>query len=316
MTFDIIISWLAFTPEFAMPLILAALGLIINERAGVLNLGAEGLMLVGAMTSVAVWIELADTGWQSPWFGMLGAAIAGAAVAALFAFMVVILRASQVVTGVALVFFCIGLTGLLGSQMSWTDTPVPGFSRIDLGWLSEIPVIGRIVFHQDPWVYLTLLLVVLVHFGLFHSVTGLKLRAVGHNPQAADTAGVSVIAYRFGAVVVGGALVGLAGGYLAQASAKIWVDELTQGRGWIAIALVIFARWRPWRAVFGALLFGGIEALIPRLNAAGFALPQYFLLMTPYLATLVVLVYAALATRKGANAPLALGLPFVREERR
>jgi simple sugar transport system permease protein len=241
---------------------------------------------------------------------------AAAVVSALFAFMVVVLRTNQVVTGIALVFFGSGLTGLLGVRGGWTDQAVEGFTPIDFGALSQLPVAGKILFGQDAIVYLTIPILILVHRLLYRSVLGMKLRAVGENPQAADAAGVSVDLYRCGAVIAGGALVGLAGGYLALASSKIWIDDMTGGRGWIAIALVIFARWMPWRALAGAVLFGGIEALIPRISAAGIQVPQYFMLMTPYVATLIVLVYVGLVRRAGSEAPAALGMAYVREDRR
>lgn len=306
---DFIANWLAFTPVFATPLILATLGLIINERAGVINLGAEGLMLCGALTGVAAYVELG----QNSLVAMVASGIAGMLVASLFAFLVVVLRADQVVTGITIVFFGIGLTGLIGLQ--WNDKAIAGFQKLDLGVLSDIPFLGKVFFSQDPMVYLTIPIIAGVWWFLFRTKTGLNLRAVGENPQAADAAGIGVDLYRFCAVTAGGALCGMAGGYLALAAAKIWVNEMTHGRGWIAIALVIFARWMPGRAVFGALLFGGIEALIPRILAAGWPVPQYFLQMTPFLATLGVLVYAGLRRSRSA-APGALGLPYVREDRR
>ncbi len=306
---DFIANWLAFTPVFATPLILATLGLIINERAGVINLGAEGLMLCGALTGVAAYVELG----QSTFVSMAASGVAGFVVAALFAFLVVVLRADQVVTGITIVFFGVGLTGLIG--LKWNDKAIAGFQKLDLGVLSDIPFLGKVFFAQDAMVYLTIPIIGGVWWFLFRTRTGLNLRAVGENPQAADAAGIGVDLYRFCAVTAGGVLCGMAGGYLALAAAKIWVNEMTHGRGWIAIALVIFARWMPGRAVFGALLFGGIEALIPRIFAAGWPVPQYFLQMTPFLATLAVLVYAGLR-RSRSDAPGALGLPYVREDRR
>ena len=307
---NFIVDWIAFTPIFAVPLVLATLGLIINERAGVLNLGAEGLMLCGALASVAAYLGLGG----NPWVGMLAAFLAGFVVAILFAFVVVILRADQVVTGITIVFFGTGLTSLIG--VPWMNKAVEGFTQVDLGFLSDLPVVGKIVFSQDPMVYLTLPIIYLVWRFLFRSMIGLRLRSVGENPQAADAAGLDVELYRFGAVVIGGGLVGASGGYLALSAAKIWFDDMVQGRGWIAIVLVIFARWMPGRALFGAVLFGGIEALIPRIFAAGLPVPQYFVLMTPFLATLFVLVYAAVYSKASTSAPGALGLPYVREDRR
>ncbi len=305
-----VVDWIAFTPIFAVPLALATLGLIVNERAGVINLGAEGLMLCGALASVAAFLALGG----SPWIGMAAAFFAGLVVSAAFAFLVVLMRADQVVTGITLVFFGAGLTSLVGAP--WMNRAVAGFTQLDLGPLSALPVVGKILFGQDPMVYLTLPIFYLVWRILFRSMAGLRLRAVGENPQAADAAGLDVALYRFAAVTLGGALVGTAGGYLALSAAKIWFDDMVQGRGWIAIVLVIFARWMPGRALLGALLFGGIEALIPRVFAAGWPVPQYFVMMTPFFATLFVLVYAALHGRSAAGAPGALGLPHAREDRR
>lgn len=306
---EFVANWLAFTPVFATPLVLATLGLIVNERAGVINLGAEGLMLCGALAGVAAYVEF---GHSAP-VGMLASGVAGWLVAILFALLVVALRADQVVTGITIVFFGVGLTGLVGVQ--WNDKAIRGLEKLDLGALSDLPFLGKVFFAQDAMVYLTVAIAAGVWWFLFRSRTGLNLRAVGENPQAADAAGVKVDLYRFCAVAAGGVLCGMAGGYLALAAAKIWVNEMTHGRGWIAIALVIFARWMPGRAVVGALLFGGIEALIPRIFAAGWPVPQYFLQMTPFLATLGVLVYAGLR-RTRSDAPGALGLPYVREDRR
>ncbi len=307
---DFIANWLASTPIFAVPLIIAALGLIINERAGVLNLGAEGILLSGALASIIAYLDLGG----NMGVGLLAAIMAGAILGAVFAFLVVILRNNQVVTGITFVFFGSGLTGLLGTP--WTDKAITGIQPLHIPVLSDIPYIGKILFSQDVVVYATVLLTYFVWRYLNRSLTGLRLRAVGENPQAADADGMSVTTYRFLAVVTGGAFLGLAGGYLALASAKIFIFDMTHGRGWIAIALVIFARWMPGRAVLGGLLFGGIEALIPRIMAAGLPVPQYYLLMTPYAMTLAVLVYSAVYSRHGQGAPLALGLPYVREDRR
>ena len=227
-------------------------------------------------------------------------------VSILFATMVIVLRINQVISGLALVFFCQGLTSLLGTAFGWENRTFAG--------------LGTLALRQNAMVYLTLPVFFAVAFVLSHSALGLRLRAVGENPQAADAAGISVLRYRFAAVLAGSAIVGLAGGYLSVVSTKLWVDGMTAGRGWIAVALVIFARWSPWRALAGALLFGCIEALIPQLAAAGIPLPQYFVFMTPYAVTLAVMIWAGLAASKGklgsGGEPGALGEPYVREERR
>lgn len=302
-------NWLASTPGMAAPLLIAALGLMINERAGVLNLGAEGLMMIGALAGV---IGAFHTG--SPWVGVGAAIVAAGLVSALFAFIVVVLRANQVITGLTVVAFGAGLTGLIGPPYS--QASISSFSDIDLGFLTNIPYVGRMVFGQDVLFYAAIGLTIGAWWVLFRTRLGLSLRAVGESPQAADAAGVEVQAMRIGAVITGGALCGLAGANLSLAASQTWVEGMTGGRGWIAVALVIFARWRPGRAVLGALLFGSIEALIPRIQATGTNVPTFLLKMLPYVATLVVLVFTALVQRSGQGAPAALGLPYVREDRR
>lgn len=307
---EFVANWLASTPLFAVPLFVAALGLILNERAGVLNLGCEGIMLCSALAASAVFLEAGN----SVPLGLIAAIAAGIVVSFGFGFFVVVLRTNQVVTGITVVFLGSGLTGLFG--VPWMNVALAGLQPIHIPGLTGIPLIGRFLFGQDPVVYVSLALVALVWHLLYRTRIGLELRAVGENPQAADADGVNVEAYRLAAVTAGGALIGLAGGYLALASAKIFVFDMTQGRGWIAIALVIFARWMPWRALLGGLLFGGIEAIIPRIKVAGLPIPQYFLEMAPYAVTLIVLIYAALRLRAGQDAPKALGEPYVRQDRR
>jgi len=283
---DMIANWLGNTPDFAVPFALAALGLILTERAGVLALGAEGLMLVGALAGIGAQLAFGSHGTS-----LLLAMGAAAVVSLLFALMVLVLRINQVIAGLALVFFCQGLTGLLGTLLDWTNKPVKGLGAVELWPLSELPLLGK-VFVQNPLVFMTLLIVLAVVWFLTRSTTGLRLRAVGENPQAADAAGISVL------------------------STKLWIADMTGGRGWIAVALVIFARWSPWKALAGALLFGCIEALIPQLAASGVRLPQYFVLMTPYAVTLAVMIWVASGKNVSGNQPGALGIPFIREERR
>ena len=309
---DFLINWLVNTPTFAVPYALAALGLIITEKSGVLSLGAEGFMLVGAMAGVGALIQFGG----SPLLALVAAGLAAAVVSLIFALLVIGLRVNQVIAGLAMVFLCQGLTSLVAAKWGWTSRAIVGLGAAPIPFLSDIPLLGRIFFRQDVVVYLTLPIFFAVQWIMTRTGTGLRLRAVGENPEAADAAGISVPLYRLGAVVVGAALVGLAGGYLSVAVAKIFVDGMTNGRGWIAIALVIFARWHPWRALLGAILFGGIEALIPRVAAIGVQLPQYFVLMTPYIATLLVMVWTAISGNTRLDEPSALGRPHVREERR
>ena len=307
---DLLIPWLGSIPDFAVPYALAVLGLILAERAGVLSLGAEGLMLVGALAAIGAQLTLGVTG-----ISLLVAMFAASAVSILFAVMVIWLRINQVIAGLALVFFCQGLTSLVGTLFGWTSQPVSSVGPLALWPLSELPVIGRL-FVQNPVAWITPWLFFAVVYYLNQSNSGLRLRAVGENPQAADAAGLSVNGYRFAAVVIGAALIGLAGAYISLLSTKLWIAGMTGGRGWIAVGLVIFARWHPWKALWGAMLFGCIEALIPQLAAAGVRLPQYFVLMTPYLVTLVVMIWVATSRKEVDSQPGALGEPYVREERR
>lgn len=310
MSGSIVLNWLASTPDFAVPYALAALGLIISERAGVLSLGAEGLMLVGALAGIGAQIALGQ-----PAVSLVLAMLAASAVSLLFAVMVIWLRVNQVIAGLALVFFCQGLTALVGSLAEWTNHATEGIGSMALWPLSLLPGAGRL-FEQNAMVWLTLPIFVAVAWFLSRTSAGLRLRAVGENPQAADAAGIRVTVWRLAAVLAGSALVGLAGAYISVVSTKLWIAGMTGGRGWIAVGLVIFARWSPWKALVGALLFGCIEALIPQLAAAGVQLPQYFVMMTPYAVTLGVMVWVALARRGGDDEPGALGQPYVREERR
>ncbi|MFJ1257356.1 ABC transporter permease [Cupriavidus sp. CuC1] len=307
---DLIANWLGNLPDFAVPFALAALGLIISERAGVLSLGAEGLMLAGALAGIGTQLAV-----HEPGIALLASMAAAMAVSVLFAAMTIWLRVNQVIAGLALVFFCQGVTGLLGTVLGWTNQPVTGLPALPLGPLAQLPLVGGL-FRQNLVAYLTPCIFAAVAWYLHRSVSGLRLRSVGENPQAADAAGIPVLRYRFLAVLAGSALVGLAGGYIAVISTKLWIAGMTGGRGWIAVGLVIFARWAPWRAFAGAVVFGGIEALIPQLAAAGIALPQYFLLMTPYVVTLGVMVWVAMTRRGSDETPGALGEPYLREERR
>jgi len=305
---EFIIFWLSATPSYAAPLLLAALGLIINERAGVLNLGAEGMMACGALAGALVSLA-----FSSPLLGIAAAVIAGATMAAIFGGLTVVLRCDQVVSGLILVALGAGVTGLLGRDI--VGQTLPGFREVDLWFLSDLPVVGPVIFRQNTLTYLSFLFAVLVWWWMYRSVSGLRLRAVGESPSTADANGINVIAARFLAVVVGGAFCGLAGGYLALASSFIWVEGMIAGRGWIAIGLVIFARWNPRQAILGALLFGAVEALIPRVQATGMDVPIYLMMMLPYLTTLGVLVVASKFDEKRSQEPANLGIPYARQDR-
>ena len=306
---DFFVNWVSVVPQFAVPFALATLGLIICERSGVLNLGAEGFMLMGAMIGAGATLA---TG--SPHLSLFLAALSAGAMSLLFGFLVITLRVNQVISGLTMVFFAQGLTTLVSTKMDWTNKAFDGIGKIDFGPLADIPLVGRLLFDQDIVVYITILIFIAAVFAFERTEQGLRIRAVGENPEAADSAGVSVVMNRYLAVFIGCMFVGLAGAYMSVVVSKIWVDGMSGGRGWIAIALVIFARWRFWPALAGAVLFGCVEALIPRIAAVGLQVPQYFVLMLPYVATLTVMVWASLG-KNSSGAPAALGKPFVREER-
>ncbi len=284
----------------------ATLGEIFAERSGILNLGVEGMMLVGAL---AGFVTTARTG--NPWLGVLAAGMAGGLLSLIHGVLCVTLRANQVASGLALTIFGTGLSASLGK--GFIGVPAAGFHPVAVPGLSGIPFLGPVLFQQDPLVYLSYLLVPAAWYALYRTRWGLDIRAVGENPEAADAMGVDVTRVRYTGVVVGGVLAGLGGTFLSTAYTSMWIENMTAGRGWIAVALVIFATWDPLRAVIGAYLFGGVNALQLNLQAAGTRLPIYLLLMAPYIFTIVVLVFATRETaRKRLGAPAALSVPYSR----
>lgn len=318
MTLALLISILAVTIQAGTSLVFAAIGEIFTERAGILNLGLEGILIMGAVTAFAVGFHT-----ESLLLGTLAAMLVGGVLASIHAFLSVTLRADQVVSGLALTLFGIGLSSFLGQRLGPEGAPLvglvgPKFTKAALPGLSQIPVIGPALFNQDPLVYLMYLTVPLAAYLLYRTRPGLHLRAVGEDPATADAMGISVTRTRYLATIGGGMLMGLGGAHLSLAYTPGWTENLTGGRGWIAIALVIFATWDPWRVVLGALLFGGVNAVQFRLQAAGGSVvPSAVLAMMPYLLTIVVLtlitVYENVSRRLGA--PAALGLPYMRGER-
>jgi simple sugar transport system permease protein len=298
-------------------LVYATIGEIITERAGILNLGVEGMMIMGAVTAFAAAFH---TG--SVWAGVLTAMLVGGLMALIHAFLTITMRADQTVSGLALTIFGSGLASFLGQRMGPGGTPLvgqvgPRFGKAPIPGLSSLPLIGSSVFNQDILVYAMYIFVPVAWYILYKTRPGLHLRAIGESPQTADAMGVNVFALRYLYTIVGGMLVGLGGAHLSLAYTPGWTENLTGGRGWIAIALVIFATWDPVRAVVGALLFGGVNAVQFRLQAAGTTIPAAFLNMLPYAFTIIVLVLITWweAFRKRVGAPAALGLPYMREER-
>lgn len=306
---EFVFNWLINTPVYATPLLLACLGLIVTARAGILNLGAEGMMAVGAFSGVVVVLS-----GQSLWVAVIVATLAGVSLAAVFGVATVFFRTDQVLTGLITVAMGLGISGVMGH--SFTHKPIQGFEAVPMGWLSEIPWLGKIFFEQDLLVYATILITLAVWWWVHRSSIGLRLRAVGEAPSTADSSGINVLRYRFSAVLIGGMLCGLAGGYLSLAAGQVWVEHMVAGRGWIAIALAIFARWRPFPAIIGALIFGGTEAIIPRIQTLGGDTPVYFLLMLPYLLTLIVLIIPFVFVKGWKDdVPAGLLKTYVREER-
>ncbi|EPX86391.1 nucleoside ABC transporter membrane protein [Rubellimicrobium thermophilum DSM 16684] len=286
------------------PILLAALGELVAERSGVLNLGVEGMMITGAITGFAVAVA---TG--SPWIGFVGAAAGGAALSLLFAVLVLWLRSNQVATGLALTLFGIGLAALVGQAYVGVRAPV--FARLDLPVLGDLPILGPILFRHDAVVYLGLGLVAGVWWFLHRTRAGLRLRAVGENHDAAHALGYKVQLIRLGAVLFGGALAGLGGAYLSLVRVPQWTQGVTAGAGWIALAIVVFASWRPWRLLLGAWLFGGISVLQLNLQAARVPIPVEVLSMAPYVVTILVLVLISSGRGRAAlAAPGSLGQPF------
>ncbi len=282
----------------ATPIILAAIGELVVERAGVLNLGVEGMMITGAVCGFVVAV-----GTNSPWLGFLGAAVGGAVLSLIFGFLTQFLLSNQVATGLALTLFGLGLSALMGQ--GYIGIKAPSFPDWHIPLLGDIPVIGPIVFQHDPMVYVGLAIVAGVWAFLKYSRAGLVLRAVGENHEAAHALGYHVVRVRMLAIMFGGACAGLGGAYLSLVRVPQWTEGMTAGAGWIALAIVVFASWRPGRLLLGAYLFGGVTVLQLNLQAAGAAIGVEYLSMAPYLATIAVLVIM-----RAGRAPGSLGQSF------
>ncbi|MGB3500175.1 MAG: ABC transporter permease [Mesorhizobium sp.] len=313
----------------ATPLLLAAIGELVAERSGVLNLGVEGMMLMGAVVGFGAALTTGN-----PWIGVLAAIIAGALFSLLFGFLALTLATNQVATGLALTLLGIGLSGMIGE--AFVGQPGVKLTAIYIPGLTDLPF-GRFLFGQDPLFYISILLVIGVSWFLFRTRAGLTLRSIGDSHSSAHALGIKVIAIRYAAVAFGGACAGLAGAQMSLVYTSQWIENMTAGRGWIALALVVFASWRPGRVLFGAYLFGAItiaqlhiQALsvndIPALSGimgmfsetARFVLstlksvPTQFLSALPYLATVIVLVLISRNRRLTLiNTPACLGRPFV-----
>lgn len=307
---EFIILTLVASVKMGTPLLFGTMGGIINERSGVVNLGIDGLMLVGALTAFVVKLH-----YDSTWLAVLAAAVASAIVSLAHAVVCISLRANQIASGLALGLLGVGLSGLFGSP--FVGKSIISLPDIHIPLLSSIPLFGRVLFQQDVLVYFSFLCVAVTWYVLFYTRTGLNLRSTGEAPEVADSIGISVSRYRYAAVLAGGLLVGVGGAYFPLVLTSFWVDNLTAGRGWIAVALIIFAFWHPGKALLGAYLFGAALALELRLQTLGLKASPYILEMFPYILTIIVLTLATIRYNiKGVSQmPTALGLNFVRGEK-
>lgn len=293
------------------PLLFATLGELITEKAGNLNLGVEGMMLIGAVAGFGAGFVT-----QNPIMAMVGATLAGATTAFIYGFLTITLRANQVVSGLALTIFGTGLSSYLGTNFigqKMPDNIISFYEPISIPIISKMPFIGPIFFEQDIFVYLGYILTIVLGIYLFHTRTGLNLRAVGENPSAADSSGININLYKYIHILLGGALCGLGGAYLAVVEVPQWQENITAGRGWIAIALVIFCKWNPYKATIGAYLFGGLSIIGFRLQHLNVS--QNLLDMLPYLVTIIILVIGSMKKSKENAPPKGLSIPYFREER-
>jgi simple sugar transport system permease protein len=301
---DTAVAVLFGTLRAGTPLVFAALGELVAEKAGTLNLGVEGMMLVGAVSG---FIATVVTG--NPYLGVLAAIAAGVLMSLIFAVLTQLLLTNQVATGLALTIFGIGLSAFIG--IAYVGTPIQGLARISVPVLSDIPVLGPLLFKHDLLMYLSLVMFAAVAWFLYRTRAGLILRAVGESHDAAHAIGYSVVKIRFLAIMFGGGMAGLAGAYLSLVYTPQWAENMTAGRGWIALALVVFATWRPGRVLAGAYLFGGITILGLHVQAIGFDASSHLIATLPYLATIIVLALISRdATKIRLNAPASLGRPF------
>ena len=288
------------------PLILAALGELVAEKSGILNLGVEGMMIMGAVSGFIIGVE---TG--SAFSGLIGSAVGGALLSSLFAFIVLVMKANQVASGLALTIFGLGIAALLGHP--YTGIAPPKFQSFSIPFLEDIPVLGVMFFQHDFVVYFSLIVAIATWYFLKYSRKGLILRSIGENHDVAHSLGYKVIATRFISIIFGGALSGLGGGYLSLVRVPQWTEGMTAGAGWIALALVVFSGWHPFRLLLGAYIFGGITILQLNLQAIGININIALLSMAPYLATILALVIISTSRfQRNKGAPKCLGVSFVK----
>lgn len=303
---------------YGTPLLFAAMGEVLTERSGVLNLGVEGMMLLGAVAASYISNTASGPGWLVLVLCLLGAMGAAACGALIHAFAVITLRVNQTVSGLALTILAggAGLSSYLASIWELKDPATHQFGKLDVFGLKDLPILGPVIFHQTMLTSLSWVLVVASTWYLFRTRAGLGLRAVGESPQTADSMGINVVRTRYTHTLVGGMFAGIAGAAYSLTIVPTWVDGMTSGAGWIAIALVIFGFWRPDLTMVGAYLFGALQGLAPTLQARGVDIPSAVLKSLPYLVTVVVLVIMSSGSAKRRlGAPAALGIPYEREER-
>jgi general nucleoside transport system permease protein len=284
----------------ATPLLLAAIGELVVEKAGVLNLGVEGMMITGAICGFATAVHTGNSV-----IGVMAGAGCGAVLALLFALLTQVALANQVASGLGLTLFGLGLSSLIGQ--GYQGIRPPSFPSLKIPGLSDMPVLGRILFSHDLMVYLGLVIVTTVWFMLKYTRAGLILRAVGENHEAAHALGYKVLRIRIMAILFGGACAGMGGAYISLIRVPQWTEGMTAGIGWIALAIVVFASWKPWRVLLGAYLFGGVTVIQLNLQAAGVAIPVEYLAMSPYLITILALV---IMSADKSSAPASLGRVF------
>ena len=296
-----------------VPLLFATLGELITEKAGNTNLGVEGMMLMGA---VMAYVTAAGT--QNPYLTVLVAALAGALGALIYAVLTISLRANQVVTGLTLTIFGTGFAKFVGQPYLGKAVPAEVtqfFAKKSIPLLGDIPFIGPIFFRQDVFIYLSYVLCVLAAVYMYRTRMGLNLKAVGENTAAADASGINVMLYKYVHVLIGGAMAALGGAYLSIVRIPLWQEDVVNGRGWIAVALVIFVAWNPIKAFFGAIVFGGLSIMGMRLQVMGVGISQYLFDMVPYLAAIIIVIFSTHKKRKESQPPADLSNNYFREER-
>lgn len=306
-------AFLASCVVAGVPLLFATVGELLTEKSGNLNLGVEGMMLMGAVLGFMTAYNTSN-----PYLTILAAALAGAGCALIYAFITVSLRANQTVTGLTLTIFGTGLSKFLGQNYLGSGVPAnvsQFFAKTSIPVLGDIPFIGDIFFRQDKFTYIAYIVCIAAAVYMYKTRIGLNLKAVGENTSAADASGINVKLYKYVHILIGGALCGLGGAYLSIVRIPIWQEDVVNGRGWIAVALVIFVAWNPVKAFFGSILFGGLSIMGMKLQVLGLDFSQYLFDMIPYVATIIIVIFSTHKKRKESQPPQDLGNNYFREER-